>query len=494
MEHYLKKGWEKLLASGNHVKFVFFFGLTLLIRFPFFFRDYIDRDESTFILVGQSLVDGHLPYTELWDLKPPLLFFLFGGIIAVFGKSFIAIRFTAVLFVALTAFLTFLIAKGLSRNAPLSLLSGIVSVYLASLFGSMQGFMSEHISTLFFMLSIYLILRKKASQQLFLAGVCMGMALMVKTNLAYSFLLLLIFMALTPGVKHWRSGIFKAFLIGLGVVLVIVATYIPYALEGLGSTWLESVYYAPLAYTGNATDQIIKVVPLGVILAFFLLLSWRYRFLNWKDRDILLLVLMLAGIVFSFFRTGKVNGHYLIQIYPLLLILLVSAATQMNWKRMPQLRWPVLLVFLLAPIETYTETMDVIRHKLDRGTYFNGEGITVPAYLRQQQLLGKEVFFLEYHIGYWLIAQTPPTKAATHPSNICREALFPYMNSMRRTGLEEIRFIMEELRPDIVVVRKGKDIFDKDNEEENAYVTRYLERYYSELAQVDNALILSRSN
>ncbi|MFV1448861.1 hypothetical protein VBZ51_06925 [Maribacter sp. HS] len=48
--------------------------ITLFIRFPFFFRDYVDRDESTFILLGQSWVDGFLPYTHLWDLKPPLTF------------------------------------------------------------------------------------------------------------------------------------------------------------------------------------------------------------------------------------------------------------------------------------------------------------------------------------------------------------------------------------------------------------------------------------
>ena len=58
--------------------------IALLLRFPFFFRDYIDRDESTFILVAQSWVDGHLPYTQLWDVKPPLTFLFFATIIQIF--------------------------------------------------------------------------------------------------------------------------------------------------------------------------------------------------------------------------------------------------------------------------------------------------------------------------------------------------------------------------------------------------------------------------
>src|SRR5690606_36251459 len=84
----------------------------LLIRFPFFFRDYIDRDESTFILMGQAWVEGHLPYTKLWDLKPPITFLFFAGIIKLFGKSFIAIRLFGTLIVAGTG----LMAYGISRK------------------------------------------------------------------------------------------------------------------------------------------------------------------------------------------------------------------------------------------------------------------------------------------------------------------------------------------------------------------------------------------
>ena len=38
------------------------FVITILVRLPFFFPAVIDWDESTFVLIGQSVVDGHLPY------------------------------------------------------------------------------------------------------------------------------------------------------------------------------------------------------------------------------------------------------------------------------------------------------------------------------------------------------------------------------------------------------------------------------------------------
>ena len=493
MDRRLNSLWKGLVHAHHLVKFIFFLGLAFLIRLPFFFRDYIDRDESTFILLGQSLVDGHLPYTELWDLKPPLLFFFFGGLIALFGKSFIAIRFTAVLIVALTALLTFLIARRISDNTPLSLLAGILSIYLVSLFGSMQGLMSEHISTLFFLFCIYLLIQKREMRLLLAAGIFMGISLMVKTNIAYATLLLLVFLSLPLKKNSWHKSVWEAAVFGVGLFLVIVLTYIPYAAQGLGSVWINSVYYAPLAYTSSATDQVLRVVPLGLIVAVFLFISWRYKLLNWRDNDILLLILMLIGIVFSFFRVGKVNGHYLIQVYPILLVLLVIILAKTKWILQARSAWFILIFLLLAPIESYREGAHVIRHKSVRGSWFNGEGITVPAFLREEQLMDKNVFFLEYHIGYWLIDQNPPTKAATHPSNICRSELFPHYNETRTTGLEEIQFIMEEIKPDIVVIRKNRAIFDKENEEENIYVTTYLDENYSLHAEVDNANILMRS-
>ncbi|HCD98775.1 MAG TPA: hypothetical protein DEQ63_05800, partial [Flavobacteriaceae bacterium] len=54
--------------SKAFLVFLALFIVAFAIRFPFFFRDYIDKDESTFILMGQSWADGYLPYLTLWDL------------------------------------------------------------------------------------------------------------------------------------------------------------------------------------------------------------------------------------------------------------------------------------------------------------------------------------------------------------------------------------------------------------------------------------------
>ena len=90
--------------------------LTIIIRFPFFFQDVINWDESTFILMGQSVLDGHLPYTELWDVKPPGAFLIYALFIALFGKSIVSIRIGGTLCVALISFFTYLIGNSLWKS------------------------------------------------------------------------------------------------------------------------------------------------------------------------------------------------------------------------------------------------------------------------------------------------------------------------------------------------------------------------------------------
>ncbi len=46
------------------------------MRLPFFFPAVIDWDESTYVLMGQSILDGHVPSIEQWDDKPPLAYVL----------------------------------------------------------------------------------------------------------------------------------------------------------------------------------------------------------------------------------------------------------------------------------------------------------------------------------------------------------------------------------------------------------------------------------
>ena len=232
--------------------------ISVLLRLPFFFRDYIDRDESTFILMAQSWIDGHLPYTQLWDLKPPLVYLFFALIIYVFGKSFIAIRLVGALAVAIIAFFSFKIGKEV-KSKMVGFWAAIGCVYLLSLFGSLQGVMSEHLSMLFFMPALYFLIKYDQKKWFFFAGIFLGISLMMKLNLAYAVLcILLFFMVRGYRNKNLFQGLLKMMILGSGIVLIIVLTALPYALDGIFSVWIDSVILAPLAYAKTLQSSILQ--------------------------------------------------------------------------------------------------------------------------------------------------------------------------------------------------------------------------------------------
>jgi hypothetical protein len=483
--------YDKL--SGKTLLSILLF-LSFFVRFPFFFRDYIDRDESTFILLGQALADGYLPYTFLWDLKPPLIFFIMAGLISVFGKSFIAIRFFGVVAVALTAFFTYKTGKQVF-SPKIGVWSSLATVLLLSLFGSLQGVMSEHISMLFFMPGLYVLVRYQGNGHVFLAGLLIGLAIMTKINLAYAALFIAIFLFIESGRRNsWGKGIIKGLWFGSGILFIIALTIVPYLLSEQVTVWWKSVVLAPLEYTRAEPFAPEKILPFVLVITAFFVFVWRKHKVDFKDMRVLLLFIALLGVCFSFIKGGKVNGHYLIQLYPILLLFLGASLSNIallgKWKT----DTAMLVLLFLLPVESYREYYAVYAYEQQRGTYFNGEGISVPRYLKNEGLDKNSVLFLEYHIGYWLLDQTPLTKAATHPSNLCREELFPFFENPRETALEELRYIMEELKPQIVVVRKNKRIFDKNEEAANAYTSRYLEDHYVLQASVDNAGIYRRSD
>ncbi|WP_222982032.1 ArnT family glycosyltransferase [Flagellimonas meishanensis] len=468
------------------------FLVALIIRFPFFFRDYIDRDESTFIIMGQSWVDGFLPYTHLWDLKPPVTFLFFAIIIKVFGKSFLAIRAMGVLLVALTGLFTYALASKFTSH-KIAFWSAFFCVLFQSLFGSLQGVMSEHICTFFFVVGTYLLLVKEQKVWFLVAGLMFGLSVMSKLNMAYPLLCLGLYL-LYDGyrqkqVKHVLGRLVP---LGTGFLFIVFLTAFPYYFQNeLGAWWL-SIFEAPMAYSGSRLNSRLKVLPVVIFLLGLLIAGFATKLLDRKSKPLHILGVIIIGVLLSFIQAGRANGHYLIQVYPFVLIPMAIVVGKLPPVK-SSYRPVMVALLMLLPMEAYLEYAHIISNKLNKGAYFNGEGIEVPNYIVQNKLETTNIFFTEYHIGYWVLGVDPPTKAATHPSNITRDELFPYMQNPRETGLDELKFIMEEIRPKTVVARKGKKIFDKKLVEYNSYIDAYLERHYTLLATVDRGLIYQRS-
>jgi 4-amino-4-deoxy-L-arabinose transferase-like glycosyltransferase len=158
--------------------------IALIVRLPEFFPAVVNLDESTFIIMGQSILDGFLPYT-VWDPKPPYLFLFFAGAIALFGKTIVSVRLAGYLWLTIAAFLTYLSAYKITGERCASLFSAILLIVAASVLDVSE--VNSQIIALVPLVAALLLLISglKGKLESFCTGLLMGTAAMFRFNLGY---------------------------------------------------------------------------------------------------------------------------------------------------------------------------------------------------------------------------------------------------------------------------------------------------------------------
>ena len=79
---------------------VLFFALPILSFPP-------GRDQGTYLQIGQSLLQGKHLYVDLWDNKPPGIFYIYAGIARIFGRVMWSVAVVDLLVLLVTSFLLF---------------------------------------------------------------------------------------------------------------------------------------------------------------------------------------------------------------------------------------------------------------------------------------------------------------------------------------------------------------------------------------------------
>ena len=156
--------------------------ICILVRFPFYFPSVIGSDESTFILMGQNLLDGNLPYVDLWDNKPPLTFAFF-ALFILFGNSIIAVRIAGTICVLIAADLTYRIGSRM-WGWEAGFLAAIFSIVFVSVTPSGETTLTEIIALVPTMGALAVLLTGGSKPSTcFSAGCLLSLATLVRTNL-----------------------------------------------------------------------------------------------------------------------------------------------------------------------------------------------------------------------------------------------------------------------------------------------------------------------
>jgi 4-amino-4-deoxy-L-arabinose transferase-like glycosyltransferase len=242
-------------------------------------------DNSTYTYVGQTIVHGGMPYRDAWDLKGPALFYAYAALVAMFGKSSVALQVMDILLQLATAFVIFAVGVRIFGKREVGLLAGVLylvgfysqTVLHITMTGQTDGFLSLPLA-----LSVLWLLRATENDR-WIAWACAGAWVAVVTLFKLPFGLMgvcMIIAALTRPDSSIKQFIRRLFSLGVGFAIPLLLCgfyfYSKGALTDLLDTQLiAALYHVKLNENGHYFACIVSsfLPPVRAPLYILTLLS-----------------------------------------------------------------------------------------------------------------------------------------------------------------------------------------------------------------------------
>jgi hypothetical protein len=296
----------------------------------------IHMDEQFYLLVGDRMWHGALPYVDIWDRKPILLFLIYAALRPLSADGIAAYQIGALLFATGTAYAVVLIARRLANEAGAWLAGVAYLVYLPLLSGA--GGQSPVFYNLFMALGALEVMR--AGEAADAAGVwrhglrCMiwaGLAMQVKYTAAVE----------GTGFGLWlmtllirRNGRLDAGTVGriaLWVATALTPTLLAlaaYVLIGHGQEFIQANFLSILEKRHVPDESslpflrstLAQLAPLLAVAIPSVITAWRD---GTADAPWRFLALWIACAIAGFLVIGNFYDHYAL---PLLVPLIVLCA------------------------------------------------------------------------------------------------------------------------------------------------------------------------
>ncbi len=341
--------------------FLVFLLLSFFLRFWTLFVSVLDKDESIYILGADSLLNGNLPYTEIWDNKPPGIFILFSLTMLILGNSIVSIRILSIVATSFTSY--FLYRIGANIDAKHGDKIGLLAGSLYAIFSLHNDGAAANGEILFapFVTGAFMLLfqdRKLSNLRVFLIGLILGIGMQIKYLVIMDVLGLVLVGSLywqqkgsydrdlatdsriiksnkiTENNRNIRSinftfSLFKFYIIlSLGLILPVVIIGCIYQFSGYFDEYIyatltaNSKYVAMVNFSWSDLLSRLRKQVLGNLL-LWLCLFWSpiylFVFARGKlklERFFFYLFLWFSCAFFAVLLSKRFYNHYFLQLLP----------------------------------------------------------------------------------------------------------------------------------------------------------------------------------
>jgi 4-amino-4-deoxy-L-arabinose transferase-like glycosyltransferase len=334
--------------------------LTVVTRLPSLLHPWSIDDEVVYSVVANEIVDGGRPYVDAVERKPPLLFWLYAGIIEATGKFNPAgLHAVALAWTLATMAGLYIIGRQLFDRG-----TGLVAALLYSVYqpwGTFKNlaFNGELIMNLPLVCACAIVFARRSARmrpELLVAGALLGVAFLLKQPAAIAAIPLGIYLLL-PSYRTSRGLTFSASVIHallltvgfFGVLGLVVAILQKQGILRDAFFWTITNHANPHVFWGKGTLTTLKFLACCFPLVIGAVMSLRDKRGLWAENSAerTALLALLAASAIGAAAGGRFYPHYYIQLIPPLALLAAPYYARI-WSGRDQPRH-----WLLRPATTY---------------------------------------------------------------------------------------------------------------------------------------------
>lgn len=469
--------------------------LALVSRIGGLPREIVSWDESTFILMAQDVLRGHLPYVDLFDNKPPGMFFTLAGVMAAFGQTLLVVR----LFGAFCVFVIGVLGYALARRFAAVTPSGLAALALIAATSNSFGlYASTELPAIAFLLvAMWLVLaRGQCLAAAFVAGLCAMAAVLFRTNLMLPALALAGLYAVGTVCPRLRLHRFGLLPFAVGFALPLAGLIWLYCAHGQGDLlWLAAVK-VPLSYAENQhglgenlIEFLIRIsagtfTSPGAFGIYLVLSLWGMVLLlrgpcwgkirgfirapfacadpspdgsaAYACRDLAVIGIVFLATFYSAVGAGEFFAHYFLLLLPFgtpALATLLQTPSFPGW-RSPKVLLAALACALVVGFSLPGVAMAIFTpHQMIARYGARAAAVAIAADRKD----GDRVWAVDDNLVYFYLGDIPPSPLAVHPSNITRAAVAGPLAAAGYVSAHEFARLLA-LRPRYIVTEKKNPV------------------------------------
>jgi len=313
--------WTAILAAG-------WLALLTIVGLIGSWRYGFHRDELNFIYNAMNLDWGYVEY-------PPLTPFIARGIIAVFGVSAIALKFTAALAMTIAVWLTGVMTRDLGGKRPAQAIAMLCTAAAPLGITNTRFFSYQTFDYLWWVLAAYLIIRlvKTNDPRWWLAlGAVLGLGVMNKYSIPFLVAGIAVGVILTPLRNHLKSPWLWAGAVLAGLIflpnIIWMAQHNWITLEFQAVTRMRNIEMGRtdnflLQQLYSCTNPVTVPLWIGALYVLFFKPEGKpYRIIGWIYLVTLLLFLDAHG-----------RFYYMAGLYPMLFAVGASLWMRIPWEK-----------------------------------------------------------------------------------------------------------------------------------------------------------------